>query len=80
MVPIGKAGKIVSGESAGWYVFVEDDSDNTGGFLILQAPTTDFWTGGKGFDDWVETRADLERFFTQRQWQVQWLEEPVVRP
>ena len=70
-IPLNKWGKIMRGENTGWYVFVEDDSANTGGFLILRSPEK----GGKaGFDDWVLTLEDLRKFFGFANWQVEWLE------
>jgi hypothetical protein len=36
IVPVGVIGKIVSpGDRYGWFVKVEDDSQNTGGFLVV---------------------------------------------
>lgn len=32
---IGKLGRIVSGKGAEQYVKIEDDAENTGGFLVL---------------------------------------------
>jgi hypothetical protein len=69
-VPIGIVGRIVSsGERCGWYVKVQGDSENSGGFLILE------WSENPriGFDSWVNTRGDVDRFFEESGWQVDWL-------
>ena len=67
---IGKLGKITTGELAGYFCRIEDDTANTGGFLIL------CWLDGtdQGFDNWVECAADLDQFFEESGWNVQWLE------
>jgi hypothetical protein len=65
---IGKDGRIVSGEYAGYEVRIVDDSKATGGYLILtwkDDPKT-------GFDNWVETVDDLEQFFRESGWIIEW--------
>jgi hypothetical protein len=57
-IPIGTVGKIMAGSDAGWYVRVDDDSTNIGGYLILIWRNTD---EQEGFADWVVTWDDLER-------------------
>jgi hypothetical protein len=64
-------GKIVAGSDAGWYVRVDDDSTNTGGYLILIWRNTD---EQEGFADWVVTWDDLERIIRHRSWEVEWLD------
>ncbi|MEH1789030.1 MAG: hypothetical protein V7L23_26480 [Nostoc sp.] len=34
MIPIGKLGYLVSGEYSEWYVLVENDTNNTGGYYV----------------------------------------------
>jgi len=67
---IGKWGKLLAGERAGWYVFVQDDSADTGGFIIFQSRETSI---EKGFDNWVETLDGVCRFFEFAGWSVEWL-------
>lgn len=67
---IGKVGKIVSGDDVGWYVKVTDDAADTGGFYILTSERSDMATG---FDNWVESREDLESFFAESHWEIDWL-------
>jgi hypothetical protein len=68
-VLIGVTGMIVSpADKHGWFVKVEDDSQNTGGYLILE------WEDqGTGFDSWVENRAGVDRFFRECAWMMEWL-------
>ena len=69
MILIGTVGKILSGDSAGWYVKVLDDSHDSSGFLILTSIESDFSTG---FDNWVENKEKLECFFAESGWQIEW--------
>lgn len=68
-LPIGRIGRIVAGRDAGFYVKIVDDKDSTGGFLI--------WTGGdpqfsQGHDNWVENLSQLQEFFQEAGWQIEW--------
>ncbi|WP_248323020.1 hypothetical protein [Caballeronia sp. Sq4a] len=65
----GIVGKIIAGDNAGSYVKVEDDSASTGGFLILTSGHPDL---SAGFDNWVETKDAVERFFAESNWNVEW--------
>ena len=47
---INKVGKIKNGEMQGWYIKLLDDTENTGGYLIIQSEQEDFQ--GDGYDDW----------------------------
>lgn len=72
-IPIEVIGTILNSRHAGHKVRVSDDSENTGGFLIFE-----WWQGSDGpnaanaFDSWVEKKADLEEFFLETGWVVQW--------
>jgi hypothetical protein len=66
-----KKGRIINGMSPGWFVLVEDESTNTGGFLILIAKNIDLTLG---FDNWVENRDSLEQFWQEAGWEIEWLE------
>jgi hypothetical protein len=68
-IPVGVVGTITSpGERCGWSVKIEDDAENTGGFLILE------WNDalGEGYDCWAESRSRLSEFFSERGWEVRW--------
>ena len=71
MIRVGKKGHIRKGKSAGWFVLVQDDSANTGGFLILTAKDIDF---KEGFDGWVENTSFLEQYFQEAGWEIDWLQ------
>jgi hypothetical protein len=74
-IRIGRTGTIVGGDlrGRGRFVKIEDDSKNTGGFLILTSEDREF-RGGHVFDDWVENKADLEGYFRESGWLVEWAE------
>jgi hypothetical protein len=66
---IGKTGVIVSdGGYKNWRIKIQDDSLDTGGYLIL------IWsnTSDEGFDDWVKSEEDLQKYFEHSSWIVDW--------
>jgi len=72
-IPINVVGNIVNSDKVAHRVRVADDADDTGGFLIYE------WWGGsegpnerRGFDSWVENRDDLQQFFAESGWQIDW--------
>ncbi|HCO02011.1 MAG TPA: hypothetical protein DIT48_01355 [Actinobacteria bacterium] len=70
MVRTGVRGKIESGAEQGRLVLVQDDMDQTGGFLILTGADRDLSIGGA--DYWVEGLEALERFAEESNWVIQW--------
>ncbi len=67
---IGVIGKIISGEEYGRFVKVIDDSENTGGFLILTAD--DIELSSRGYDNWVEDKERLKCYFLENKWLIEW--------
>jgi len=73
-VPIETEGRITNSKHASHRVLVKDDSENSGGFLIFE-----WWEGADGpndnsaFDSWVASAVELEEFFRESEWQVEWL-------
>lgn len=61
---------ILSGENSGWYVKIISDKTHIGGFYILISQSIDF---SDGFDNWVNTDEDLNSFFIESQWVINWL-------
>ncbi len=66
-------GQILEGNPKNWYVYIHDDAENTGGYLILISASLEP-TDPRGFDDWVENFQGLQDYFHTKQWQIQWLE------
>lgn len=72
-IPIEVIGTILNSQHAGHQVRVTDDSENTGGFLIFEWwQNSDGPNAGNAFDSWVENQADLQEFFLETGWVVQW--------
>ncbi|MDD5330546.1 MAG: hypothetical protein PHX38_11100 [Sulfuricella sp.] len=69
-IRIGEIGRILAGEESGNYVKVLDDTENTGGYLILTAPAIDM---RHGYDNWVESKDALARYFEESGWTTEWL-------
>jgi hypothetical protein len=70
-VRIGVLGRILEGDQKGRIVEVIDDAANTGGWLIFTYADTN--RSPEVFDNWVPTRADVDRFFDESGWQIEWL-------
>jgi hypothetical protein len=68
-IRIGVVGRIVEGDQCGHYVKVVDDSENTGGLLVLTCAKPDM---GKCFDAWVESADALHDYFTEASWLIEW--------
>ena len=72
-IRIGIVGIVTNGEYPNMRIRIEDDSENTGGFLIYQ-----WWEGSNGpnaqnaFDDWVETKDTLGKYLAESGWVVEW--------
>lgn len=71
-IEIDHVGRIVEGNDAGTYVKVIDDTQSTGGFLILTSVHYDMLDG---FDNWVENKESLARYFTESGWVIEWIND-----
>ncbi len=69
---VGVLGRIEAGEDTGRFVEVIDDTDTSGGFLILTYDSVD--RSGNAYDSWVESIVDVELYFTESGWEVEWLD------
>lgn len=68
-IEVNRMGRIVTGDDAGCWVKVEDDRENTGGYLIHQGMDSTFT---RGSDSWVESREVLEGYFKESGWKIEW--------
>ena len=68
-IPINKYGKIIKGDHKNWLIYIQDDKENTGGYLILYKPSKD---SELGYDDWVEKYEDLKQYFSEANWEIEW--------
>lgn len=69
-IRINTLGRIIAGEDLGQYLKIIDDSENTGGFIILTSTNTEF---SSCFDSWVANQSDLETFINESGWKIQWM-------
>jgi uridine phosphorylase len=69
---IGTLGVIVAGVESGRVVEVIDDAANTGGYLIFTY--ADLNRSPEVFDSWVESIVDVDLFFDEAGWQVDWMD------
>ena len=72
---IGRTGLIRDGEYDGYSIRIDDDRINTGGYLIL------VWKNNtnEGFDDWVQSEDDVDKYLLESGWTVAWSEETAQR-
>ncbi len=70
-IKTGVIGQILAGEDVGRFVEVSDDTASSGGFLILTYDNVD--RSGDAYDSWVESFPDVENYFEESRWVVQWL-------
>lgn len=70
-IKIDKVGQILSGDDSGYFVKILDDSENTGGYLVLVSESKLFDTG---HDDWVQDIKSLRGYFDESSWTIDWLE------
>lgn len=66
-------GKILQGDDVGCYIRVVHDEKDTGGFYIFQSDSIDF-KSTRSFDAWVESIGQLQSFFEESSWEIEWLE------
>ena len=76
-IKIGITGKILEGRHQDWYIFVKDDSQNTGGYLILVFDHREQSKSTKGYDRWAEDDNILLEMFKSANWKVHWIDENV---
>ncbi|AJQ28764.1 hypothetical protein [Pelosinus fermentans] len=73
MVKVNAKGKINNGKLVNRYIWIIDDSENTGGYLVIQSPTISF--EGEGFDNWFVTLEEVEQFINYNKWEIEWFEK-----
>ncbi len=70
-IQFDKTGLIIKGDNTGWYVKLEDDTENTGGFYIYQFKENNE-NSTEGFDNWMETKEDVIGYFEESNWEIKW--------
>lgn len=70
-VKVETKGLILNGDFKNWNIFIEDLDKGEGAYLILLTSPD----GSEGYDDWVENFHNLENYFKEAEWKIQWLNE-----
>ena len=74
MVKLDTIGKILEGDQVGWYVKVEYDTAS-GGYYIYQFKNKVEQNGlGEAYDDWLESLEDVQGYFEESDWNIDWSE------
>lgn len=72
-IKLNTIGKILNGEYQNWYILIEDDTGNTGGYLILIFNQLEINESRIGYDDWVEDYKALEEYLEETGWRIEWI-------
>lgn len=72
-IRFGIQGRVANSAKPNHRVWFVDDKEQSGGFLIFET-----WDGANGpnqhgaFDDWVESRADVDAYVQESNWIIVW--------
>lgn len=68
-IKINVVGKVIKGDGVGSFIKILDDSESTGGVIILFSEDDTF---SQVFDGWVEDYKSLVAFFAETDWVIEW--------
>jgi len=71
MIHIDRVGKIIQGDDVGCEIQVTQATDGTGAYYILMSDDFSDSNTDK-FDSWVETLNDVEEYFNESNWVIEW--------
>jgi len=67
-------GEIVSGKSKGWFLRIEETVKGSGSYLILVSKDREFSKYAEGYDYWAENSSEVQGFFKDTKWAVEWFD------
>jgi hypothetical protein len=70
---IDRIGKITNSQMANQFIIIQDDFENTGGYLVIQSQNLDF--SGDGYDNWFESLNEVEQYIRYNNLSIGWMEE-----
>ena len=71
-IKINTHGLITKGRNKDWYIYIQEDLKDTGGYYILYKKSLENNT--EGYDAWMENFEDVKDCFEEEQWEVKWLD------
>jgi hypothetical protein len=72
-IKIGVIGNIKEGNPYGWFLFIKEDFEESGGYQILISKDPNMSKYAEGYDYWVENKSTLIDMFNTFKWKIQWL-------
>ena len=72
-IQMAVVGRVINSDKENHLIRIENDAQNTGGFLIFEK-----WVGSDGpntrewFDSWIKDEASIERFIAESGWEIEW--------
>ena len=73
-IKINVVGEIISGPRANWFIMVQDDTENTGGYFVLEATTFDPNKKGEGYDNWFENLKEVKQYLIYKNLHIKWID------
>ena len=71
MIHIDRIGEVVKGDDLGIEIQVTQATDGTGAYYILMSDDCSDPKKDK-FDSWVESLEDVEEYFKESNWVIEW--------
>jgi len=61
-IKLNTQGIITDGEYRGWYIYIQEDLENTGGYYVFFEKTLE--KDSEGYDAWMEDFNSLKKYFS----------------
>lgn len=69
-IVLDKIGKVLEGEDKGWFIKIVKDTERTRGYYVFFCKNKNF--KGEVFDNWLLNYDDLQQYFVEKKWEIEW--------